>query len=162
MTNNDNTIAKILLTNEKISKKMGRKMYKVVNLFNKEITKEDCIIYMQNNLVNNRSVYNQVEILLGKKLDFIPDKLAIRYELDFCIIVKNQYIGIQIKPVSEGIQLSQIFKERNLQEKTHQKFTKKYGGKVFYIFSKTVDTRKVIMNPEVIDEIREEINRLNG
>jgi len=70
--------------------------------------------------------------------------------------------GIQIKPVSQGIQLSEIFKEKALQLKTHEGFTKKYGGKVFYVFSSKTGERKEIRNKEVIDKIRREIERLKG
>jgi len=56
--------------------------------------------------------------------------------------------------------ISQIFKERQLQEKTHQKFTEKYGGKVFYVISIKEGDKKKIHNTEVIDEIKEEIERL--
>jgi len=44
--------------------------------------------------------------------------------------------------------------------KTHEKFTKQYGGKVFYIFSSKVGERKEIRNKEVIAEIKQEIERL--
>jgi hypothetical protein len=47
-----------------------------------------------------------------------------------------------------------------LQQKTHEKFEKEFGGKVFYIFSSKANGKKVIMNPEIIEEIRIEINRL--
>lgn len=67
---------------------------------------------------------------------------------------------MQIKPVNQGIQLSQIFKEKGLHQKTHEKFESEFGGKVFYIFSSKANGKKVIMNPEVIEEIRIEINRL--
>lgn len=40
------------------------------------------------------------------------------------------------------------------------KFTEKYGGKVFYIFSSKIGDKKVIMNNEIIEEIKEEIRRL--
>jgi len=70
------------------------------------------------------------------------------------------FIGLQIKPVNPGIQLSQIFKEKGLQQNTHKKFEREFGGKVFYIFSSKADDKKIIMNPEIIDEIRKEINRL--
>lgn len=62
--------------------------------------------------------------------------------------------------MNQGIQLSQIFKEQGLQEKTHAKFEKEFGGKVFYIFSSKDNGKKVIMNPEVIEKIRDEIKRL--
>ncbi|MFH0789009.1 MAG: hypothetical protein V2B13_15540, partial [Pseudomonadota bacterium] len=50
---------------------------------------------------------------------------------------------------------------KDLQLKTHQKFTSQYGGKVFYIFSSKVGDRKEIQNKEVINEIKQEIERLN-
>jgi hypothetical protein len=56
--------------------------------------------------------------------------------------------------------LSQIFKEIGLQQMTHKKFENEFGGKVFYIFSSKESGKKVIMNREVIEEIRTEINRL--
>ena len=74
--------------------------------------------------------------------------------------IKEKYIGIQIKPVNQGIQLAEIFKEKTLQLKTHETFEKEFGGKVFYIYSSKENGKKVIMNPEVIDEIRHEIIQL--
>ncbi|CEG12548.1 conserved hypothetical protein [groundwater metagenome] len=53
-----------------------------------------------------------------------------------------------------------MINEREQQKKTHKKFTAKYGGKVFYIISITEGKNKIIHNPEVIDEIKNEINRL--
>ena len=72
------------------------------------------------------------------------------------------YIGIQIKPVNNSIQLAQIHKEYNLQKSTHKKFYDKYGGNVYYIFSEKKDNKKVIKNPEVIDEIKLEIKRIES
>ncbi len=62
--------------------------------------------------------------------------------------------------MSEGIQLSQIFKEKELQRKTHEKFTQNFGGKVFYIFSGKDGSKKIIKNPEIISEIENEISKL--
>ncbi len=42
-----------------------------------------------------------------------------------------------------------------------QNFEKKYGGKVFVIFSTRTEDKKVIKNKEVLDEIKTEIKRLN-
>ncbi len=58
--------------------------------------------------------------------------------------------------------IPEIYKERRLQAASHQEFTKKYGGDVFYIFSIKENRRKVIANPEVVDEIRLEIERLQA
>jgi len=56
--------------------------------------------------------------------------------------------------------LPEIFKEYALQEKTHQKFTEVFGGKVFYLFSAKIGDKKEIQNKEVIDDIKTEIKRL--
>lgn len=47
-----------------------------------------------------------------------------------------------------------------MQQKTHEKFENKFGGKVYYIFSSEANGKKVIINQDVIEEIKEEINRL--
>jgi hypothetical protein len=62
--------------------------------------------------------------------------------------------------VNDTQQISEIFKERKIQEKTHIKFKNKFGGKVFYIFSIKENDKKRINNVEVIDEIKDEIKRL--
>ncbi len=47
-----------------------------------------------------------------------------------------------------------------MQLKTHEKFRKKYGGSVFYVYSETVNKKKRIINMDVIGEIKQEIERL--
>jgi hypothetical protein len=107
-----------------------------------------------------KTVYGQLEKALDVKIEPAPDEWDRLFNVDFFIQVNGKHIGIQIKPVNQGIQLSQIFKEKDLQSKTHEKFTQQYGGKVFYIFSAKVGEKKEISNKEVIDEIRQEIERL--
>jgi len=89
-----------------------------------------------------------------------PDKWDRLYNVDFYIKVNNRYIGIQIKPINKGIQLSRIFKEKGFQLLTHGKFTKEFGGTVFYVYSTRSGDKKIIVNSEVIDEIRKEIKNL--
>lgn len=107
-----------------------------------------------------KTVYGVLEKELEVKIEPAPDEWDRLFNVDFFIKVKENYIGIQIKPVNQGIQLSQIFKEKDLQNKTHEKFSRQYGGKVFYIFSSKIGEKKEIRNKEVIDEIRQEIERL--
>ena len=107
-----------------------------------------------------KTVYGQLEREVGVKIEPAPDEWDRLFNVDFFIRIKNNYIGIQIKPVNQGIQLSEIFKEKGLQIKSHEKFSVKYGGKVFYIFSSKVGERKEIRNKEVIAEIKQEIERL--
>ena len=58
------------------------------------------------------------------------------------------------------MQLSQIFKEREIQKHTHEKFYKEFGGKVFYVFSVKDNGKKRIANEKIIEEIQQEIERL--
>ena len=154
---------------EELGKKLYCKIAHVLVLEIEEITLDDCINYIKNLVINRTyegyqteitTIYGQLENILGLKPEPAPDKWDRLYNVDFYIKVKEKYIGIQIKPVSDGIQLSQIYKEREIQKVSHEKFTKEFGGKVFYIFSKSINKKKEIVNTEVIDEIREEINRL--
>ena len=52
--------------------------------------------------------------------------------------------------------------EKEIQHNTHIKFQEKYGGKVFYIYSCKSNDKKIIVNIYVIDEIKEEIKRLQS
>ncbi len=81
--------------------------------------------------------------------------------MDFFIKIKDNYIGLQIKPVSYSY-IPEMIKERNNQITTHRKFTEKYAGKVFYVFSIKEGDKKRIYNTEVIEEIQQEIKRLNN
>jgi hypothetical protein len=152
---------------------LGRKLYvkitEVIHAEVEEITEQDCIDYMVQLVIDRtfdgymteiKTIYGQLEKELQVKIEPAPDEWDRLFNVDFFIRIKDNYIGLQIKPVNQGIQLSQIFKEKELQLKTHEKFTKQYGGKVFYIFSSSVGERKEIRNKEVIAEIKQEIERL--
>lgn len=154
---------------ESLGKKLYVKITEVIQSEVEEITERDCIDYMFQLVLDRtfdgyrteiKTVYGQLEQELGFKIEPAPDKWDRLYNVDFFIKIQDKFIGIQIKPVNQGIQLSQIFKEKGLQHVTHEKFTKKYGGKVFYIFSSKSENKKVIMNKEVIGEIIQEIERL--
>ena len=99
--------------------------------------------------------------MLGVKVEPAPDEWDRGYNVDFFIKVKNRFIGLQIKPAGYAY-IPQIVNEAQFQKRTHDKFTEKFGGKVFYIISVAENKRKVIYNPEVIERIREEIARLGG
>ena len=153
---------------------LGRKLYikitEVIQAEVEEITEQDCIDYMVQLVIDRtfdgymteiKTIYGQLERELQVKIEPAPDKWDRLYNVDFFIKVKDKFIGIQIKPINQGIQLPQIFKEKDLQLKTHEKFTREYGGKVFYVFSSEVGERKEIRNNEVIDEIKQEVERLS-
>ncbi|MCB0740932.1 MAG: MjaI family restriction endonuclease [Chitinophagaceae bacterium] len=152
-----------------LGKKLFIKITEVISSEVEEITEQDCINYMLQLVIDRtfdgywteiKTIYGQLEKELGYKIESAPDKWDRLYNVDFFIKINEKYIGLQIKPVNQGIQISQIFKEKGLQEKSHIKFEKEFGGKVFYVISSKSNSKKEIMNPEVIKEIKKEIRRL--
>ena len=156
---------------ESLGKKLFIKITEVIQSEVEEITEQYCIDYMMQLVIDRtfdgyqteiKTVYGQLEKELEAQIEPAPDEWDRLYNVDFFIKVNDNHIGIQIKPVNQHIQLSQIFKEKDLQLKTHEKITQRYGGKVFYIYSSKVGEKKEIRNKEVIDEIRQEIERLKS
>ncbi len=154
---------------------LGRKLYvkitEVIAAEVEEVSEEDCIRYMFQLVIDRtydgytteiRTVYGQLQTVLGVKIEPAPDEWDRLFNVDFFIKVRDKYIGLQIKPASGVSHIPEIFKERNQQEATHQKFAERYGGEVFYVISVKEGTNKVIANKEVIEEIRAEIKRLGG
>jgi hypothetical protein len=154
-----------------LGKKLYVKITEVVASEVENVTEEDCIHYMIQLVIDRtfdgytteiRTVYGQLQGLLGVKIESAPDEWDRHYNVAFFIKISNKYIGLQIKPASSVSHIPEIFKERNQQLETHKKFTEKYGGKVFYVISIKEGTNKVIQNKEVVEEIRAEIKRLGG
>lgn len=151
---------------------LGRKLYiKISEVCQAEIeniTEQDCIDFVINLVINRtfdgysseiQTIYGQLQNTLRAKIEPAPDEWDRGYNVDFFIKVKNKYIGLQIKPAAHAY-ITQIINELEFQKKTHEKFTDKFGGKVFYVISVKEMGKKTIYNPEVIEEIRKEIERL--
>ncbi|OJU27642.1 MAG: MjaI family restriction endonuclease [Sphingobacteriales bacterium 41-5] len=154
---------------EDLGKKLYVKITEVIASEVENVTEQDCIDYMLQLVIDRtfdgymteiQTVYGQLQKILDVQIQAAPDEWDRLFNVDFFIQVKDKYIGLQIKPINTGIQLPEIFKEYALQEKTHQKFTEVFGGKVFYLFSAKIGDKKEIQNKEVIDEIQTEIKRL--
>lgn len=154
---------------ESLGKKLYIKITEVIQAEVAEITEKDCVDYMFQLVIDRtfdgymteiQTIYGQLQKTLNIKIEPAPDEWDRKYNVDFFIKIKDKYIGFQIKPINSGIQLPEIFKEQTIQEKSHKQFTEKFGGKVFYIYSKKVGEKKEIFNTEVIDEIKKEIKRL--
>ncbi|OPX28912.1 MAG: MjaI family restriction endonuclease [Candidatus Omnitrophica bacterium 4484_171] len=153
---------------------LGRKLYikitEVISAEVEEITEKDCIDYMFNLVIDRtfdgymteiKTIYGQLQYDLNEKIEPAPDEWDRLYNVDFFIKIKNKYIGLQIKPVGGVSHISQIYKERDQQAKTHKKFYEEFGGKVFYVFSYKEGSRKVIKDrAEVVKVIKDEIARL--
>jgi len=154
---------------EDLGKKLYVKITEVIQSEVAEVTQQDCIDYMMQLVIDRtfdgymteiQTIYGQLQHILGVKIEPAPDEWDRLFNVDFFIKIGEKYIGLQIKPVNAGIQLPEIHKEYALQAKSHEKFTAKYGGKVFYIFSEKINGKKEIANKEIIAEIKKEIERL--
>lgn len=154
---------------------LGRKLYvkitEVVTAEIEQITEQDCIEYLYNLVIHRtfdgytteiNTIYGQLQQALNIPIEPAPDQWDRLFNVDFFIKIDDSYIGLQIKPVSNVSQIPQIYKERSIQSNTHEKFTAKYKGHVFYIFSIKIGNKKVIHNQEIIPEIQQEIIRLQS
>ncbi len=149
---------------------MPIKITEVIQAEVNEITEEDCIEYMIQLVIDRtfdgymteiNTIYGQLAKILNIPIEPAPDEWDRLFNVDFFIKVGEKYIGLQIKPINTGIQMSEIFKEYALQAKSHEKFIQSFGGKVFYLFSVKVGEKKEIANKEVIDDIKNEIKQLS-
>lgn len=153
---------------------LGRKLYikitEVVSAEVESITEDDCVDYMINMVIDRtfdgyqteiKTIYGQLEKFLNTKIEPAPDEWDRLFNVDFFIKIKNKFIGLQIKPAGFDY-ITEIIKEKEIQKRTHEVFTKKFGGKVFYIISIKEGDNKKIYNPEVIEQIKKEINRLEN
>lgn len=156
-------------------KALGEKLYikitEVIPSEVEEITEQDCIDYISNLVINRtfdgyrteiKTIYGQLAEQLGHEITAAPDNWDRGYNVDFFIEVNGKFIGIQIKPVSNVSHITQIYQERSWQKQTHADFKKKYGGKVFYVFSIKEGNRKRIVNADVVEELQKEIKRLES
>lgn len=153
---------------------LGRKLYvKITEVIQSEVadvTEQDCIDYMKKLVIDCtfdgymteiQTIYGQLQNYLNVKIEPASDEWDRLFNVDFYIKINDKYIGLQIKPINQGVQLPEIHKEYALQAETHKNFTSKYGGKVFYIFSQKVNGKKEIANMQVIDDIKQEMKMLS-
>lgn len=153
-----------------IGKKLYVKITEVLRAEIDDITEEDCIRYVINLVINRtfdgymtekKTIYEQLQDILGVKIEPAPDEWDRLFNVDFFIKVEGKFIGLQIKPAGYAF-ITQIINEKTHQLETHEKFTAKYGGKVFYVISIKDGDKKKIYNTEVIEEIKQEIAKLRG
>jgi len=158
-------------------KDLGQRLYvkitEVMQAELKEITEEDCILYIEDLVLKKTfdgylteidTIHEKIQLEL-KHLDVAikpaPDEWDRKYNVDFYVDVSGSYIGIQIKPITYQ-QSQQIYKWKELMNKSHERFREKFGGKVFIVFSIKNNDKKEIFNPEVVEEIKNEVERLKN
>ena len=164
----------ISLTPQEYIQDLGRKLYiKITEVIQSEIdevSEEDCFQYIHNLVISRtydgyqteiKTIYGQLQQILKVPIQPAPDEWDRLYNVDFYIEIDNKYIGLQIKPITYE-QTPEVYRWKEWLGKTHDKFERDKGGKVFIIFSIKREGKKVIYNPEVIDEIKKEIHRLRN
>lgn len=169
----------ITLSPEEYLRELGLKLYtkitEVIRAEIDEITEIDCINYVYNLVIRRtfdgyqterKMVYEVIKEKLSKihgldiEIKPAPDEWDRLYNVDFYIQAGNNYIGLQIKPISFEHAPEYQVKWAEIYKESHKKFEKDKGGKVFIIFSIKEGNTKKIYNEEVIDEIFREFKRL--
>ncbi|MBI5325045.1 MAG: MjaI family restriction endonuclease [Ignavibacteriae bacterium] len=132
----------------------------------RSLTKQDCIDYIYNLTINRtfdgyireKSVINDGLAKLFPDLVFEESDTDLDHsgDVDFTSKVKDKLIGFQIKPVTAKHSFANYSPTERMKA-SFKEFEEIFGGKVFIIFSLDGE----IGNKEIIDEIKEEINRLS-
>lgn len=164
----------ITLNPQQYLEDLGRKLYtKITEVIQSEIdevTEEDCLQYIHELVISRtfdgyqteiRTIYGTLEHLLNVPIRPAPDEWDRLYNVDFYIEVNSKYIGLQIKPFTYE-QTPEIYRWKEWLGKTHDKFERDKGGKVFIVFSIKKDDKKTIYNPDIVGQIKREIERLRG
>jgi hypothetical protein len=109
-----------------------------------EVTEEECIMYIKNLVIKRtfdgyvtekETIYGQLQDILNVKIEPAPDEWDRLYNVDFFIKVNERYIGLQIKPVTFEHAPEFATKWKDVYKISHEKFTRRFGGKVFIILS---------------------------
>lgn len=130
-----------------------------------QLTLQDCIEYIHNLTINRtfdgfvreKSVIedNLVKKFPKVKFEESDPELDHAGDIDYLGWVGKKAFGIQIKPVTAKANFGNYSATERMKA-SFESFTKKFGGKVFVVFS--VDDK--IKNEEVISQISKEIKRL--
>ena len=153
-------------------RELGRKLYtkvsEIVQYEVAEVTEQDCVDYIRDVVISRtfegyqteiQTIYGQLESALAVQITPAPDEWDRLYNVDFYIEVGGKYIGLQVKPVTFE-HVPELHKWEDMQRTSHNRFTEKCGGKVFTVYSVKQGPQKTVHNPEVVEDIRREISRL--
>lgn len=169
---------KIKIT-KKILDELGERLYAKITevvipewtaAFN-DLTLQDCkdyiyevtIVRTYDGFLLEKSVINDGLSKIFPEVEFEESDSELDHagDIDYIGKVGNKAFGIQIKPITANANFGN-YKITERMSTSFQNFEKKYGGKVFVIFSTRTGDKKVIKNKEVIEEIKQEIIRLKA
>lgn len=111
--------------------------------------------------MSNNSNDSLAKIFPDVKFEESAPELDHAGDIDYLGKVGKKSFGIQIKPVTANATFAN-YKISDRMSASFQNFEKKYGGKVFIIFSTRTGNKKDIVNKEIIKDIENEINRLKS
>lgn len=130
-----------------------------------QLTLQDCIDYIYNLTINRTfdGFYREKSVvteILEKKFScvkFVESEPQLDHagDVDYLGYVGKKAFGIQVKPITAKANFGNYSPSERMKA-SFREFEKKYGGKVFVIFS--IDDE--ITNKEVFKEIEKEIARL--
>ncbi|HOI29741.1 MAG TPA: MjaI family restriction endonuclease [Melioribacteraceae bacterium] len=137
----------------------------------KKITLQDCIDYIYevtlvrtyNGFLLEKSVINDNLAKLFPDVEFEESDSDLDHsgDIDYVGKVGEYAFGIQIKPTTARSNFGN-YSISDRMSANFEEFEEEYGGKVFIIFSAKVGNKKEILNKEVIEEIKKEIERLKN
>jgi hypothetical protein len=133
------------------------------------LTLEDCKEYIYqvtivrtfDGFLLEKSVINDGLAKAFPEVEFVEsdEELDHAGDIDYLGKINGKAFGIQIKPITANSN----FGNYNITERmshSFQNFEEEFGGKVFVIFSSRSGSKKSIVNKDILNEIREEIERL--
>lgn len=135
----------------------------------KKITLQDCIDYIYevtlvrtyNGFLLEKSVINDNLAKLFPDVEFEESDSDLDHsgDIDYIGKVGEHAFGIQIKPTTARSNFGN-YSISDRMSANFEEFEEEYGGRVFIIFSAKVGNKKEILNKDVVEEIRKEIERL--
>ena len=137
----------------------------------KNITLQDCFDYIYevtvvrtyDGFLLEKSVINDSLAKIFTDVEFEESEPELDHagDIDYLGKVGKKSFGIQIKPVTANATFAN-YKISDRMSASFQNFEKKYGGKVFIIFSTRAGNKKDIVNKDIIKDIANEIHRLKS
>lgn len=158
---------------EELGERLYEKITEVVipewNEAFKGITRQDCIDYIYevtlvrtyDGFLLEKSVINDNLAKLFPEVHFeeTDSELDHAGDIDYIGKVGKYAFGIQIKPTTAQSNFGN-YSISDRMRANFEDFEEQYGGKVLIIFSAKVGNKKEILNKDVINEIKKEIERL--
>ena len=134
-----------------------------------DLTLEDCKEYIYqvtivrtfDGFLLEKSVVNDGLAKIFPEVEFEESDPELDHagDIDYIGKVGDKAFGIQIKPITANANFGN-YKITERMSGSFQDFEEKFGGKVFVIFSARTGNKKDIVNKDIIEEIRKEIERL--